>query len=41
MGAVWLLGIGRGDAKKMKAQHRRNFRSFDAPVGMIDLHHSP
>jgi nitroreductase len=30
-----LLGIGRGDAAKMKAQHRRNFRFFDAPVGMI------
>ena len=30
-----LLGIGRGDAAKMKAQHRRNFQFFDAPVGMI------
>ena len=30
-----LLGIGRGDAPKMKAQHRRNFRFFDAPVGMV------
>jgi nitroreductase len=30
-----LLGIARGDAAKMKAQHRRNFRFFDAPVGMI------
>jgi nitroreductase len=30
-----LLGIGRGDAARMKAQHRRNFRFFDAPVGMI------
>jgi hypothetical protein len=30
-----LLGIGRGDTAKMKAQHRRNFRFFDAPVGMI------
>src|SRR6195952_4193183 len=29
------LGIGRGDAAKMKAQHRRNFQFFDAPVGMI------
>jgi nitroreductase len=29
------LGIGRGDAAKMKAQHRRNFLFFDAPVGMI------
>lgn len=30
-----LLGIGKGDAAKMKAQHRRNFRFFDAPVGII------
>jgi hypothetical protein len=29
-----LLGIGRGDAAKMRAQHRRNFRFFDAPVGI-------
>ena len=29
------LGIGKGDAAKMKAQHRRNFQFFDAPVGMI------
>lgn len=29
------LGIGRGDAAKMRAQHRRNFQFFDAPVGMI------
>src|ERR1700722_9843361 len=29
------LGIGRGDAAKMQAQHRRNFQFFDAPVGMI------
>jgi nitroreductase len=29
------LGIGRGEAAKMKAQHRRNFQFFDAPVGMI------
>ena len=29
------LGIGRGDGAKMKAQHRRNFQFFDAPVGMI------
>jgi hypothetical protein len=25
----------RAAAAKMKAQHRRNFRFFDAPVGMI------
>jgi nitroreductase len=30
-----LLGISRGEAAKMKAQHRRNFLFFDAPVGMI------
>ena len=30
-----LLGIARGQAGKMRAQHRRNFQFFDAPVGMI------
>lgn len=30
-----LLGIVKGDAVKMKAQHRRNFQFFDAPIGMI------
>jgi nitroreductase len=30
-----LLGIAKGEAVKMKAQHRRNFQFFDAPVGMI------
>jgi nitroreductase len=30
-----LLGIGRGDKARMHAQHGRNFRFFDAPVGMI------
>jgi nitroreductase len=30
-----LLGIGRGESAKMKAQHRRNFQFFDAPVGLI------
>jgi nitroreductase len=34
-GLYGLLGIGRGDGAKMKAQHRRNFQFFDAPVGMI------
>lgn len=34
-GLYGLLGIGKGDAPKMKAQHRRNFQFFDAPVGMI------
>lgn len=30
-----LLGIAKGETVKMKAQHRRNFQFFDAPVGMI------
>lgn len=30
-----LVGIGRGDTAAMRAQHRRNFEFFDAPVGMI------
>jgi nitroreductase len=30
-----LLGIGRSDRAAMHAQHGRNFRFFDAPVGMI------
>jgi nitroreductase len=30
-----LLGIAKGEAAKMKAQHRRNFQFFDAPVRMI------
>lgn len=30
-----LLGIGRGDKEKMALQHARNFRFFDAPVGLI------
>jgi nitroreductase len=30
-----LLGIGRGEAEKMRAQHARNFRFFGAPVGII------
>ena len=30
-----LLGIGKGDVEKTRAQHRRNFQFFDAPVGMI------
>jgi nitroreductase len=29
------LGIARGEAAKMKAQHRRNFLFFDAPVGLM------
>lgn len=30
-----LLGIGRGDKVKMHLQHQRNFRFFDAPVGLM------
>ena len=29
------LGIAKGEATKMKAQHRRNFQFFDAPVGLV------
>lgn len=30
-----LLGIARGDKARMHAQHGRNYRFFDAPVGLI------
>ena len=30
-----LLGITKGDKEKMHAQHQRNFRFFDAPVGLM------
>lgn len=30
-----LLGISRGENEKMRRQHARNFRFFDAPVGLI------
>lgn len=30
-----LLGIGKGDKDRMHAQHQRNFRFFDAPVGLM------
>ncbi len=30
-----LLGIGRRETERMRAQHDRNFTFFDAPVGMI------
>lgn len=29
------LGIAKGESVKMRAQHRRNFQFFDAPVGLI------
>ncbi len=30
-----LLGIAKGEKDKMHAQHHRNFRFFDAPVGLM------
>jgi nitroreductase len=30
-----LLGIAKGEKDKMHAQHQRNFRFFDAPVGLM------
>lgn len=30
-----LLGIGKADKARMKAQHGRNYTFFDAPVGLI------
>ena len=30
-----LLGIGKADKDKMHLQHQRNFRFFDAPVGLF------
>jgi nitroreductase len=30
-----LLGIGKADKDKMHEQHQRNFRFFDAPVGLM------
>ena len=34
-GLYSLLGIGRGDIEKMRQQYARNFRFFEAPVGVI------
>lgn len=34
-GLYSLLGIEKGDKEKMHAQHGRNFKFFDAPVGMM------
>ncbi len=34
-GLYGLLGIGKGDKDKMHAQHQRNYRFFDAPVGFM------
>lgn len=30
-----LLGIGKGDKEKMHLQHQRNYKFFDAPVGLM------
>lgn len=34
-GLYALLGIGKGDRDKMHWQHQRNYRFFDAPVGLM------
>ena len=34
-GLYGLLGIGKGDKARMHAQQQRNFRFFDAPVGLM------
>ncbi len=34
-GLYGLLGIGKGEKDKMHAQQQRNFRFFDAPVGLM------
>lgn len=34
-GLYGLLGIGKRDTDRMHAQHGRNFRFFDAPVGLV------
>lgn len=34
-GLYGLLGIGKGDKDKMHLQHQRNYRFFDAPIGLM------
>ena len=34
-GLYGVLGIGKGDKAQMHAQHQKNFRFFDAPVGLM------
>ena len=34
-GLYGLLGIAKGDKDRMHAQHHRNFKFFDAPVGLM------
>jgi len=35
IGLYQTLGIGKGETEKMKQQRARNYKFFDAPVGMI------
>lgn len=35
LGLYSLLGLGKEDKEGMKLQHARNFKFFDAPVGMV------
>jgi hypothetical protein len=39
-GSTGCLEIEKGDKERMQAQFSRNYRFFDAPVGLI-LHHPP
>jgi nitroreductase len=34
-GLYGVLGIGKGDKDKMHLQHQRNYKFFDAPVGLM------
>ena len=34
-GLYGVLGIGKGDKDRMHQQHQRNFKLFDAPVGLM------
>ena len=34
-GLYGVLGIGKGDKGRMHEQHQKNFRFFDAPVGLV------
>jgi nitroreductase len=34
-GLYSVLGIGKGEKDKMHAQHQRNYKFFDAPVGLM------
>lgn len=35
LGLYSTIGIGKGDKQRMHEQHQRNFRFFDAPVGLF------